>query len=119
MSQLDDLRQQNVARARRWHNDYGQPDADWTAADWSNAVCGEAGEMANVVKKLRRIDTNTVGANDPGPNELVHMLADEIADVIIYADLLADFFQIDLWRAIVTKFNAISLREGMPERLEL
>jgi hypothetical protein len=26
-------------------------------ADWSNAMCGEAGEAANVVKKIRWIET--------------------------------------------------------------
>jgi hypothetical protein len=27
--------------------------------DWSNAICGEAGEVANVVKRMRRIETGT------------------------------------------------------------
>ena len=41
----------NRKRCRRWH---GGDSEGWTGSDWSNAMCGEAGEAANVVKKLRR-----------------------------------------------------------------
>lgn len=47
----------NRARCKRWHQDAD----DWSGADWSNAMCGEAGEAANVVKKLRRNETGTAG----------------------------------------------------------
>lgn len=62
----------NRTRCGRWHP--GFPNDGWTGADWSNAVCGEAGEMANVVKKLRRIEFGTPGAKDPERDVLLDML---------------------------------------------
>jgi NTP pyrophosphatase (non-canonical NTP hydrolase) len=105
----------NAARCLRWHP--GFPNDAWTGADWSNAMAGEAGEAANVVKKLRRAELNTRGALDPPPPVLYAALGDELADVVIYADLLATYYGIDLGMAVVRKFNAVSEREGFPERL--
>lgn len=106
----------DVARARRWHP--GFPDDDqWTGADWSNAMCGEAGEAANVVKKLRRHECELRGDLDPDYLDLVEMLGNEIADVLLYAILLAEKYGIDLPAAIVRKFNIVSERQGFPERL--
>jgi NTP pyrophosphatase (non-canonical NTP hydrolase) len=112
---FDELRRENVDRCHRWHGDF--PDGDWTGADWSNAMCGEAGEAANVVKKLRRHETGHPGAEDMGPLGLVQALANELADVVIYADLLAAKYGIDLGQAVVDKFNFVSRREGFPERI--
>jgi NTP pyrophosphatase (non-canonical NTP hydrolase) len=109
----------NADRANEWHR--GFPDHDgtgWTGADWSNAMCGEAGEAANVVKKLRRNECGLRGNVDADPTELVEQLASEIADVILYADLLATKYGIDVPSAIISKFNEISEREGLPQRLE-
>ena len=110
------LRAVNTQRARRWHPGFPQEDG-WTGADWSNAMCGEAGETANVVKKLRRAETNMKGALDPERPVLVNHLAEEIADTLIYLDLLAAFYGIDLGAAVAAKFNKVSKREGLPERL--
>ena len=108
------LRAANVARLMRWHKDSDS----WTGADWSNAMCGEAGEAANVVKKLRRHETH-IGAsyNTPPKHDLMVMLAMELADTIIYADLLAHHYGINLEGAIIAKFNKVSLDQGFPERL--
>lgn len=111
---FDALRTANVARCARWHS---PGTVAWTGADWSNAMCGEAGETANVVKKLRRAETGTASARDPEPPKLLADLAGEIADTIIYLDLLADHYGIDLAAAVAAKFNAVSDREGFPERL--
>lgn len=111
-----ELRDTNVARCKRWHPDF--PHDKWTIADWSNAAAGEMGEAANVVKKIRRAEFGHPGANDPNTSQLLKMLADEIADTVIYLDLLAAHVGIDLATAIRRKFNAISEREGFPERLE-
>jgi NTP pyrophosphatase (non-canonical NTP hydrolase) len=81
-------------------------------------MCGEAGEAANVVKKLRRNECGLRGNVDADPTELVEQLASEIADVILYADLLATKYGIDVPSAIISKFNEISEREGLPQRLE-
>lgn len=113
------LRQLNISRRLRWHD--ANNAVEWTGADWSNAMCGEAGEAANVVKKLRRHDTGLgeVSANTPEREELLTALEDEIADIIIYADLLADHYGLDtLDCGIVRKFNEVSARHGFPERLE-
>jgi NTP pyrophosphatase (non-canonical NTP hydrolase) len=107
----------NTTRCNRWHPGFPHDEA-WTGADWSNAVCGEAGEMANVVKKLRRLETGTTpGPDDPPEAELRRMLADEIADVFTYLDLLATFYGVDIQDAIAAKFNRVSERQGFPDRL--
>jgi hypothetical protein len=130
------LAEVNAQRCHRWHPPESEP---WSLADWSNAMCGEAGEAANMVKKLRRIETGT----DVGPWSIPHstvagrvvdldrgqqsrILAKgiglELADVVIYADLLAQqltraYGGYSLSELVVTKFNAVSHREGFPERL--
>jgi len=109
-----ELRMANVPRMERWHAGADE----WSGADWSNAMCGEAGEAANVVKKLRRRETN-IGelANTPPEDELRAALADELADVIAYADLLAYHYGINLGDAVAEKFNRVSERNGFPERI--
>ena len=104
----------NAARCVRWHD----PTTDaWTGADWSNAMCGEAGEAANVVKKLRRHETRTSPQSDPDEATLRRALGHEIADVLLYAFLLADHYGIDVAANVVEKFNIVSERRGFPERL--
>lgn len=114
---FDQLTRTNRARCARWHP--GFPDDEtWTGSDWSNAMCGEVGEAANVVKKLRRTETGTApGPDDPDRATLLVDLGKELADAIIYADLLATFYGIDLPAAVIAKFNAVSIRQGFPERL--
>lgn len=101
----------SVARAKRWHS--GFPDCGgWSGADWSNALVGEAGEAANVVKKLRRRELGLAGGEDA-----TDRLADEIGDVLEYAVLLAAYYGIDPAEAAISKFNRVSERHGFPERL--
>jgi NTP pyrophosphatase (non-canonical NTP hydrolase) len=111
---FSDLRSVNVSRCARWHPPTSEP---WTCADWSNALCGEAGELANVIKKIRRHATGAVNKGDPPLEQLVKAAADELADVVIYADLLAHYFGIDLGQAIRSKFNRVSEKYGFPERI--
>lgn len=108
------LRETNTRRCARWHGSDTEP---WTGADWSNAMCGEAGEAANVVKKLRRHETGTGSAENPLVEVLLAKLGEELADLVIYADLVAAHYGIDLASAVIAKFNAVSEREGFPERL--
>ena len=113
---FDQVTDANRQRAQRWHP--GFPDDDsWTLADWSNAMCGEAGEAANVVKKLRRVEDGLVGRLDAPEMELRVMLGEELADVFLYLDLLATKAGLDLPAAIVRKFNMVSERQDFPERL--
>lgn len=116
MDVLQQLREKGNSRRDRWHTPDTEP---WTGADWSNAMCGEAGEAANVVKKIRRIETGTGSQSDPPLEELLMMLGKELADTIAYADLLAQHYDIDLRAMIAVKFNEVSEREGFPERINL
>lgn len=126
------LRRENVARMRRWH----AGSADWSLADWATAMCGEAGEAANIIKKIRRHQTGIgvgpqayPGVRDPAnPTELYNTppiedllvaLGRELADVQLYIDLLAYEAGIDLAAVTIEKFNRVSEAQGFPERLHL
>jgi NTP pyrophosphatase (non-canonical NTP hydrolase) len=82
---FDHLRSVNVARCLEgWH----QPLDLWTADEWAVAVGGEFGEAMNLVKKLNR-DRDGIIGNDRPASLLREELADELADTVIYIDLLA------------------------------
>ena len=106
----------NVTRAEKWHPGFPK-DEEWSLADWSNAMCGEAGETANVVKKIRRYECGLRNELDGHVEELRSKLAKELADVYLYLDLLAVKAGVDLPAAIVAKFNLVSERQGFPDRL--
>jgi hypothetical protein len=74
------------------------------------------GEALNVVKKLNR-ERDHIAGNSASEGELREQLADEIADVAIYLDIMAASEGIDLGAAIASKFNRTSERVGFPERL--
>lgn len=108
---------QNRSRCERWHHQDTEP---WTGADWSNAMCGEAGEAANIVKKLRRHETHIGESyNTPELASLPARLGEEIADTILYALLLADHYGVDVQQSLVEKFNLVSAAQDFPERLSL
>lgn len=111
---FDRLRSANVTRCNRWHTKGGID--EWSLSDWAVAMAGEAGEVCDVVKKLNRDRDGTVG-NKRNRAELLEDLANEIADTAIYLDLLAARAGIDLAAAIASKFNAVSERNGFPDRL--
>lgn len=124
----------NGRRAGRWHPGF-PTDQTWTNGDWSNALSGESGELleagrdlldeiaiatgrvANTVKKIRRYEDDLHGALDPDLDALREAVADEMADVFCYLDLLSSVLDVDLAAAIVDKFNRVSERQGFPERL--
>lgn len=114
---FEQLARVNVDRARAWHPGFPDGSDGWTGADWSNALCGEAGEMANVVKKIRRLDTGITQADVQTGSGLLWALRKEIGDVIIYADLLAQFYGMTLEECVRHAFNVTSVREGLPQRL--
>lgn len=120
---LNDISAVNRQRANRWHNGFPDNGDGWTLADWSNAMCGEAGEAANVVKKLRRLDFGLQQAEqgtlgDEQMREVLRAkLATEIGDTFVYLDLLAQAAGLSLNRCVLDTFNRVSEREGFPERL--
>lgn len=109
-----DLRLVNEMRCKRWHPGGVE---DWSLSDWATAMVGEAGEACNVVKKLNR-ERDGLGGNTQNEAELRHALAFELADTVIYLDLLAARAGLDLESAIKDKFNLVSERMGFPERLK-
>lgn len=80
--------------------------SDWSPAQWLQAVVGELGEYANLRKKVERGDMSIEDAQG--------MLADELADVVIYLDILAFQLGIDLGEAVIDKWNRTSEKVGAP-----
>lgn len=114
---LNGVSRVNRERCDRWHGPQTEP---WTAADWSNALAGEVGELCNVIKKVRRHESGaSTGYNTPDMDALQDMIRDEIADVFLYLDLVAYYFGMSLPECIVPKFNRVSEAQGFPERLHL
>lgn len=112
---LDALRNANIARLPEFKNKRGErahskaDGSDWCLAQWSNACLGELGEAANLIKKIER--------GDLGLEDARAELGKELADVLVYLDILAYRAGIDLGRATVDKFNEVSIRVGSRVRL--
>lgn len=112
---LSALRAANVARLPQFENSRGEPahsepdGSDWSLSAWSNAVAGEVGEAANLIKKIERGDMTLDQARPK--------LARELADVLCYLDLLAMRAGVDLGAATIVKFNEVSVRTGSSVRL--
>lgn len=111
---LEDLRNTNLSRAMVWHPDGIE---EWSVNDWAVALGGEAGECLNKCKKLKRIDSNIRQANGMDREQMVQAIGEEIADVVLYADLLASRLGFRLEDLLVSKFNDTSIREGFSHRL--
>ena len=103
------LRAASVARNIEWANGV-QLDASF----WGVELAGEVGEACNVIKKLER---ERLGMR--GSRATVDQLADELADVVICADLVAQHYDIDLDAAVQRKFNATSEKVGLRTRLAM
>lgn len=114
------LRAANTARLPLFRNRRGDvahtiPDgSDWSPADWMTAVVGELGEAANLMKKFRRGDF-VLGS--PEHIAAWNELAYELADVVIYLDILAKQLGVDLCVAVREKFNIVSERVGADVKL--
>lgn len=105
------LRQANIkrlplfrdAKGRTCHTGTGE---DWSPAQWLQAVTGELGEYANLRKKVERGDFTL--------EEKREDLGRELADVVIYLDILAYQLGIDLGQAVMSKWNETSEKVGAP-----
>jgi NTP pyrophosphatase (non-canonical NTP hydrolase) len=82
---------------------------DWTPNDWMTALAGEVGEAANFLKKVRRGDCTM---DDARKN-----IANELADVQTYLDLLASACGIDLEKAVCDKWDAVAKKVHSPIRI--
>src|SRR5438105_12151456 len=83
--------------------------AAWSVSDWMNALAGEVGEAANVVKKLNRVRDGIPG-NKETKEELDYALGDELADIAIYLDLLAQAAGYKLEKLVEAKFQRTSAK---------
>lgn len=92
---------------------FGHKLEDWNELEWAGAMCGEAGEAANIAKKIRRVeqgcDVNTGGDSI---EDLLRKLGTEIAGTIVSADLLAARAGLDLRTLIIEEFDRVSKRVG-------
>lgn len=93
----------------------------WNVLEWAGAAAGEAGETANVAKKMQRDNTlvklNRRVRDLKKEAEYRKELGKEVADTIIYLDLLCASQGIDLEQVITDKFNEVSEQHGYKPRL--
>lgn len=120
---ISEISEINNERKREWHND---ADTDWSPAEWGNAFAGECGELCNYLKKILRHDMGIrqlaikEGSEYENPavrQALIDKAAKEIADSFLYLNIIADELNIDMYQAIVQKFNEVSERENLPQRM--
>ncbi|KSV64088.1 hypothetical protein N185_35575 [Sinorhizobium sp. GW3] len=98
------LREANVARQKEWDQDNRI-----TLSFRGNELAGEVGEACNVIKKLDRERLGIAGSR-----ATKEQLAEELADVVICADLIAMHEGIDLLgEAVPAKFNATTAKVGL------
>jgi len=107
---FEELRLANIARIPQYKDKNGLhvhdkvDGSDWTPAQWLQAVVGEVGEYANLRKKHERGDISSY--------TFLKEARKELADIIVYLDILAYQFDIDLGEAVRDKFNEVSDRVG-------
>ena len=101
------LRSANNMRQKQW-----EAGAIFTIEYLGCALAGEVGEACNIIKKITRERLGAVGSRAN-----TSQLAEELADVIIYTDLIARKADIDLAAAIRAKFNATSVKYDLGARL--
>jgi NTP pyrophosphatase (non-canonical NTP hydrolase) len=104
-------KEQHVPNCKCGRAGHSKPDgSDWPPASWLQAVIGELGEYANLRKKVERGDITAEDARGK--------LAAELADVVIYLDLLAFQLGIELGPAVMETWNAKSKQLGIPIYLD-
>lgn len=113
MFDLSAFQKLNHQRCLKWEEGAKR---EWTLAEWTNAMAGECGEACNISKKLLRDDLGMTGNFKIPHEELRENLANELADVVIYASLTAERLGIDLGERIRQVFNKKSEQLGFEER---
>ena len=101
------LRKANTIRLPLFTNGRGEAahskldGSDWSHGEWMNAILGELGEAANIVKKIKRGDFTL--------EEMALPLAQELADVVTYTDLAAMQFGINFDNYTFDQFRSVNL----------
>lgn len=108
---LATLRNANMARQAEW------PGAEAVDLAFRGLeLAGETGELANLLKKVVRLNRGITGTYEQR-EALMQAVQDEVADVLISLDLVCMDLGIDLSLAVAAKFNATSLKHGLETRL--
>lgn len=111
MTNLNELRRANVARQAE------RPGGEHVDLAFRGLeMAGEAGELANKLKKLVRLQRGIQGTNEERAT-LMQEIADEMGDVMICVDLIGMEIGIDSAEAVRSKFNATSAKHGLKTRL--
>ncbi len=95
---------------------FNHPIMSWSEADWLSAATGELGEVAHAVKRILRVRDGLI-KNSSSDLEISESLAEEVADTVIYLDLLCQRAGIDTSEAIRKKFNQKSDQIGSPVKI--
>lgn len=84
----------------------------WNTCEWMCAVAGEVGEACNIAKKLKRLETSQGYRKEELGQafQLTNELSYEIADAVIYLDLVATSLGFNLEDLVRKKFNITSDR---------
>ena len=109
MTTFNTLREANWHRQREWFGD-----KEVSLLFRIVELAGEAGELANEAKKLHRENLGVAGSKA----NLQH-LYDELADLVISADLLGMHLGVDMASIIEKKFNQTSTKYRLKTRLQL
>jgi NTP pyrophosphatase (non-canonical NTP hydrolase) len=106
------LRTANTKRGIEW---MGGPNTIEDLLFNATELGGEAGEVLNAVKKLSRFMKGVKGGVPVVESK--QAIAEELADVIICCDRVAESLHIDLAEAVVHKFNKTSDKYGLSTKL--
>jgi len=104
---LKHLRTANSIRSDEWNNHkLTEQEKLGDLLFRTTELAGEVGEACNEVKKLFRFLGGMKGGKSI--DECREALTEEIADVVICADRVAEAMNIDLSEAVISKFNKTS-----------
>lgn len=90
---------------------------EWSSLEWAGAMCGEAGEAANIAKKIKRVDTELKGSENTNRGDLLMKLKKEIGDTYLYLDLMAQREGLTMGECVIYAFNLTSEKKGFPQRI--
>lgn len=105
MLTFETLREVNLSRCNRWHPGGIE---DWSLSDWACAMGGEVGEVCEAVQAVNEAQRRRLPGGDPKADceadvkrrvdlgRALDSLAGELADLVIYLDLLSARADIDL-----------------------
>lgn len=84
-------------------------------------MCGEAGEAANIAKKIQRVRDN-ISRGDEDIADLKSKLVAELCDILLYMPMLIDSIwtkevEVRFEKILIDTFNKKSEEYGYPERL--